>query len=176
MSELHENELAYFVDSLTSHQRVVLQRLVGEFLTALPEHDQETHPELVPLLRQNAVPLRRMLDLLRRFRNDDDDSDIRPFSLTVPEPGHACLALNRRILTWHGLWDAKSHDWVKDVRIGRLTVDLHKLTEVTSSTIAWLVTLAQHVPEQRLHLTGVSTVIRKSIRVLRLEAVLVMAE
>ena len=176
MSDLHENELGYFVDSLSPHQRVCLQRMIGEFLTSFPEAGIEPHPEWYDLHRQSASNLFTLLDLLRKFQNDDSDSDIRPYALAMPEPGHARLRLSRRFLHWRGLWDAKSHDWIKEVKIGRLTVDLASLEELTSSAIAWLVTLASHLPDRRVHLVGVAPIIRRSLLALHLGEILVVTD
>ena len=174
MSQLHDNELAYLVDSLTSHQRVVLQRLLGEFLTSLPPADGEPHPDCLPLLRHSAASLIRLVGLLRNYHNDDDDCDIRPFSMTIPEPGHAMLLLNRRILHWQGLWDSRSHDWAVELRLGRMTVDLRLMEEMTSSAISWLTTLAQHLPNCRLHLINVPPTVQRTIQVLGLDLILVV--
>ncbi len=176
MNELHENELGFFVDSLTPHQRVFLQRMVGEFLTSFPREGEEPHPDWMFLHRQSAHTLFSLLDLLRRFENDDNDSDIRPYALSMPEPGHARLRLAGRFIHWRGLWDPKSHDWVREVSVGRLTVDLEKLEELTSSAIAWLVTLATHLPERRIFLTGVKPIIRRSLLALRLSEILVVSD
>lgn len=173
MSDLHENELGFFVDSLSPHQRVYLQRLLGEYLTALPKDGDDFHPEHFQLLRQGAGTLFALLDHLRAFQNDDGDSDIRPFSLAFPEPGHAVITLSARILHWSGLWDARAHDWVEEIKAGRLSVDLRKLEDVNSSTIAWMVTMAGHVPVRRLFLLNASERIRRAIQVLRLDQVLV---
>ncbi len=174
MNDLHENELSFLVDSLTPHQRVCLQRLVGEFLTSFPEADQEVHPEWLALHRESAQNLFTLLELLRKFENEDSDSDIRPYALSVPEPGHACLKISRRFIHWRGLWDPKTHAWVKEVQFGRLSVDLAAVEEITSSAIAWLVVLASHVPERRIHLLGASPLIRRSLAALHLGDVLVV--
>lgn len=176
MSDLHENELGFFVDSLSPHQRVYLQRLIGEFLTSFPAEGDDPHPEWLPLHRQSAKTLFSLIELLRAFENDDSDSDIRPYALAMPEPGHAEIRLARRFLHWRGLWDPKSHDWIREVKIGRLTVDLSSLEEITSSAIAWLVTLASHLPGRRIHLVGAAPIIRRSLIALRLGDVLVMAD
>ena len=176
MNDLHENELGFFVDSLTPHQRVYLQRLIGEFLTSFPEEHEEVHPDWLQLHRESAKTLFTLIDLMRKFENDDSDSDIRPFALSIPEPGHARIILAKRFLHWRGLWDAKSHDWLKDIKIGRLTIDLSSLDEITSSGIAWLVNLAAHVPTKRLYIAGAAPVIRKSLIVLRLHEVLVITD
>jgi hypothetical protein len=176
MSELHENELGYFVDSLSQHQRVYLQRLIGEFLTSFPAEGEEIHPDWLALHRQSAQTLFSLIELMRKFQNDDSDSDIRPYALTMPEPGHAKILLAKRFLHWRGLWDAKSHEWVKEVKLGRLTVDLRSLDEITSSAIAWLVNLANHAPHRRIFVVGACPIIRRSLVVLRLNDVLVMTD
>ena len=174
MSEVHQNELGFFVDSLSPHQRVYLQRLVGEFLTSFPEAGSDPHPEWLDLHRQSAQDLFSLLDLLRAFENDDSDSDIRPYALSMPEPGHGQLKLSRRILHWRGLWDPKSHKWITEVNLGRLSIDCAALEELTSSVIAWLVTLASHLPDKRLHLLHVAPVIRRALLALHLHQILVI--
>lgn len=173
MNELHENELGYFADSLTPHQRVFLQRMLGEFLTALPQDPLHAHPEQVQLLQQNARVMFQLLELLRRFEADDRDSDIRPFAMSVPEPGHALIVLSPRILNWRGLWDHASYEWLKPLRLGRLSVDLRKLEEINSSTIAWLVNMAGMMPDRRIRLLQVAPAIQRSLAVLKLDQVLV---
>ncbi len=176
MNDLHENELGYFVDSLSPHQRVYLQRLIGEFLTSFPADDDEPHPEWLNLHRQSSKTLFSLIDLLRKFENDDSDSDIRPYAMAIPEPGHANIRLAKRFLHWRGLWDPKSHDWIREVKIGRLTVDLSSLEEITSSAIAWLVTLASHLPDRRIRIVGATQIIRRSLSALRLTDVLVITD
>ena len=175
LNDLHEHELAYFVDSLTPHQRTFLNRLVGEFLTAFPREGESFPMELLPLVQQASGNLFALLDHLRRYTPDDSDSDIRPFAFTCPAPGRGVLVLSRRILNWPGIWERTSHDWVTELRLGRLEVDMRHVEEITSSVIAWLVILAQHLPEQRLHLLHASPQVRRSIQVLQLGRVLVGA-
>jgi hypothetical protein len=172
-NDLHENELGYFVDTLNPHQRVYLQRLLGEYLTAIPKAGEEAPPEALSLMRQGAGTLFSLLEHLRAFHNNDPDSDIRPFGLSFPEPGHAQVLLSPRILHWSGLWDARSHEWISEIKAGRVSVDLRKLDDINSSTIAWLVTMASHVPSRRLSLLNASERIRRSILVLKLDQVLV---
>ena len=174
MSDLHEDELGFFVDSLSPHQRVFLQRLIGEFLTSFPSEGEDFHPEWMQLHRQSAQTLFSLIELMRKFQNDDSDSDIRPFALSMPEPGHARILLAKRFLHWRGLWEAKSYDWVKEIKLGRLTVDLSSLDEITSSGIAWLVNLASHLPNRRIHVAGAAPIIRRSLGALRLGDVLVI--
>lgn len=171
--DLHENELGYFVDTLTPHQRVYLQRLLGEYLTAIPRDGEEPPPEAMHLMRQGAGTLFSLLDHLRAFSNNDSDSDIRPFGLSFPEPGHALVLLSPRILHWSGLWDARSHEWISEIKAGKVSVDLRKLEDINSSTIAWLVTMASHVPSRKLCLLNTPERIRRSIQVLKLDQVLV---
>jgi hypothetical protein len=172
VTDIHDNELPAFVHSLDSHQRVVLQRVVGEFLSSFPAPGDEPHPDHLPLLRQGAHTLFALMALLRGFENDDDDSDVRPWSLRIPAPGQVVLVLNRRILSWPGLYAATAHDWVHSVKVGRLTVDLRDLHDIPSTLIAWLVNLAQQVPEGRIHLIHVAPLLCRSLRILRLDALL----
>ncbi len=174
MSELHNNEIAHLVDSLTAHQRVVLQRLVGECLTAIPETADDAPPDWLPMLRTGSRSLFHLLDTLRRFENEDENSDIRPYSLSIPEPGHAKISLARRIIHWRGVWEQANHSWVSELRIGRLTVDVSNLDELPSSIIAWLVTLANQLPEHRLRLVEATPVMARTLQVLRLNQVLLV--
>ncbi len=176
MPDIHENELAHFVETLTPHQRVVLQRLLGEVLTSFPVPGQDLHPEWPDLLRQSSRNLFHLLDLLRQFENNDLDSDIRPFGISVPDPGHAVISVSRRINTWPHIWEEKATRWVSEVKVARLTLELSKVEEVTSTVIAWFISLANQVPERKVHLRGVSPALRKSIKVLRLDALLVVEE
>ncbi len=176
MTDLHEHELAHLVETLTPHQRVVLQRLLGEVLTSFPVAGQEPHPEWPDLLRQSSAHLFHLLDLLRQFENNDLDSDIRPFGISVPEPGHAVISVSRRINTWPHIWEEKATSWVSEVKVTRLTLELSKIDEITSTVIAWFISLANHVPERRIHLRNVSPTLRRSIKVLRLDALLVIED
>jgi len=171
--ELHENELSYFVDSLNPHQRVYLQRLLGECLTALPGSGHEPHPDQQHLVAESTQPLFTLLTQLRSFAPNDEDSDIRPFAVTIPEPGHALLRVSRRITTWRGIWEANANAWVRHLRVGKLTADVGRLEDLTSSVIAWLVTLAQQMPDGRIHLKGANDSMRRAIQVLKLGQVLV---
>ena len=177
MTDIHDQEMGFFVDSLSPHQRVYLQRMLGEFLTAVPKEDDSGTIDLamLGLIKQSSEGLFDLLGHLRKFEANDSDSDIRPFAFNIPEPGHAIITLSTRILNWRGLWDPKSHDWLDGVTIGRLTVDLKKLEEVNSSTIAWLVMLAGRLPDRRVYLANVSDRIRRSIDVLKLADVLQVA-
>jgi hypothetical protein len=173
MDDLHRHELAHFVETLDDHQRVVLQRLLGEVLTSFPVEGQEVHPEWPALLRQSSTGLFLLLDLLRQYENNDLNSDIRPFALSVPEPGHARLLISKRINSWADIWDDKATSWVHDIKVGRLTLDLQRVEEVTSTVIAWFISLANHLPEKKVRLVSASPSLRRSIKVLRLQAILV---
>jgi ABC-type transporter Mla MlaB component len=173
VSEPRDPQIAQFVESLSPHQRVVLQRLLGECLTVVPRSTEETTIEHLRLVDEGVRPLVELLATLREYAPAaDDDSDIRPFALSVPEPGHVLVRLSRKILTWTAIWEEKAHNWLKDVRVQRLTVDVSRLEELNSSTIAWLVTLAQKVPGGRLTLRGANETMRRALGVLHLEQIL----
>ena len=176
MSDIHDHELAHFVETLTPHQRLVLQRLLGEVLTGFPVEGQEPHPEWPQLMRQSSGQLFRLLDLLRQFENNDLDSDIRPFALSVPEPGHARILVSSRINSWGRIWDDQATSWVHDIKAARLTLDLSRVEDITSTVIAWFISLANHVPEKKVRLVGASAALRKSIKALRLEQILVCVD
>jgi hypothetical protein len=173
MNELSNQELGHFVDSLSPHQRVVLQRVLGECLTVLPQKVDEATPDRMQLVEEGMRPLTHLLSYLRQFSPADDASDNRPFAVSMLQPGHALVTLSRRILTWHAIWDAKSYAWLKAMRIDRLTADVSALDELNSSTIAWLVTLAQQLPGGLLVLRGANHTMRRALGVLHLEKVLV---
>lgn len=179
MTNAHQQEIGHFVDGLSSQQRTFLQRLLGECLSVVPNKDAPpvySGPELANLVGEGIHPLFQMLDALRCFAANDESSDIRPFAVRFPEPGHALVIVSPRIAGWRGIWEAQAHQWVVDLHVGRLTVDLKKLRDLTSSTIAWLVTLAQQVPTRRLNLVGASDQMARSIRVLRLDQTLLIVE
>jgi hypothetical protein len=174
VSEPRDPEIAQFVDSLSPHQRVVLQRLLGESLTVVPQSGDETTVERLQWLGEGVRPLMDLLGALREYSpSGDDDSDVRPFALSIPEPGHALVRVSRKILTWTGIWDDKAHAWLGDVRVSRVSVDVSRLDELNSSTIAWLVTLAQKLPGGSLKLRGANETMRRALAVLHLEKVLV---
>jgi anti-anti-sigma regulatory factor len=174
MSETRDPQIAQFVDSLSPHQRVVLQRLLGECLTVVPRSNEETTIEHLQLVDEGVRPLIDLLGALRQYSpGGDEGSDVRPFALSTPEPGHVLIRLSRKILTWSAIWEEKAHGWVRDVRVERLTVDVSRLDELNSSTIAWLVTLAQKVKEHRLALRGANETMRRALGVLHLEQILV---
>ncbi len=101
-----------------------------------------------------------------------DDSAIRPFVVRYPGPGVAVLRLSPRILTWQRIWENRAHDWMPS-DLAEMLVDVSRLPELNSSTIAWLVTLAQRMPGGRLSMQGMAPHLRRAIAVLRLEQVLV---
>jgi anti-anti-sigma regulatory factor len=174
MSEARDPEIATFVESLTPQQRVVLNRLLGESLTVVPRSTEQTTIEHLQLVDEGVRPLIELLATLREYApSADDDSDIRPFAIGYAEPGHAVVRLSRKILTWTSIWEEKAHAWVKESRVQRLTVDVSRLDELNSSTIAWLVTLAQKVPGGRLALRGANETMRRALGVLHLEQILV---
>jgi anti-anti-sigma regulatory factor len=174
MSEARDPEIAAFVDSLSPQQRVVLNRLLGESLTVVPRSTEEATIERLQLVDEGVRPLIELLATLREYAPAaDDDSDIRPFAISIPEPGHVAVRLSRKILTWSAIWEEKAHSWLKEARVQRLSVDVSRLEELNSSTIAWLVTLAQKVPGGRLALRGANDTMRRALGVLHLEQILV---
>jgi hypothetical protein len=176
MGGMHDDQIAYFAGALDDQQRVFLSRLLGECLGSLPD---EAHPveadaaHQLALIRDHVRPLHRLLACLREFQAGDEGSDIRPFAVQIPEPGHAHVTLSPRIATWKGLWNREGMDWVTALNPTRVTVDLGRMTDLTSTVIAWLVTLAGKTGEGRVHLQRPSARVSHSLRVLRLDHLLV---
>ena len=171
---IFDTELGYLVDSMTPHQRMVLQRLLGECLAAIPRgNSQSIGPDTLPMILQGIEPLFAVLEKLRRLPNNDADSDIRPFSFSIPEPGYGIITVSPRINSWPAIWRDESHDWLPHANLGRLVIDLAHLKEITSATIAWLVTLARHMPTQKVTIRGAGDSTRRSIRVMCLDEMLV---
>jgi hypothetical protein len=176
MAGIHEDELAFFASGLDDEQRVYLHRLLGECLSSLPgdAHPSETEAaHQLALIRDHMQPLVRLLGCLRQFQANDEGSDIRPFAVQLPEPGHVLVTLSPRITSWRGLWDREGTEWLTTLNPSRVTVDMHRLTDTTSTVIAWLVTLAGKTAAGRIHLARPSDRILRSVRILRLEHLLV---
>jgi hypothetical protein len=174
MTNLHRQDIGFFVDGLSVEQRTFLQRLLGESLSAVAPPGQQpliTGPEAEALAQAGVEPLFHLLEALRCFAASDS-SDIRPFSVSMPKPGHAVVVVTPRILSWRGIWEAQSHQWVVELHVGQLTVNVTQIREPGSSTIAWLVNLASHMPNRRIELIGASESLRRAIGVLRLETTL----
>jgi hypothetical protein len=177
MGGLQEDEVAFFAGGLDEHQRVYLHRLLGECLSSLPG---DAHPgeaeaaHQLALIRDHMQPLVRLLGCLRQFQVSDEGSDIRPFGVQLPEPGHALVTLSPRIANWNGLWNREGTEWLTTLKPARVTVDMRRLTDTTSTVIAWLVTLAGKTAGGRIQLVNPSARIAHSLRVLRLEHLLVL--
>jgi hypothetical protein len=170
MSDASDSDIGSFVDSLTPHQRVVLQRILGESLTVLPRSTEETTVDRLHLLEEGMRPLMTLLEHLRRYPAKDE---ARPFAVTMPEAGRAEVVLSRGILTWSAIWEGKSYAWLSESRIDRVTVDVSQLDDLTSSTIAWLVTLAQKLPAGSVRLRGVNDTMRRALGILHLDRILI---
>ncbi|MBA3709560.1 MAG: STAS domain-containing protein [Planctomycetes bacterium] len=170
MSDPLENDIGSFVESLTAHQRVVLQRILGESLNVLPRSTEETTVDRLHLLEEGMAPLMALLAQLRRYPAHDD---AKPYVVTRPAPGHAVMVLNRGILTWNAIWEVKSHAWLDELRITHVIVDVSRLDDLTSSTIAWLVTLAQKLSGGTLRLRGINDTMRRALAILHLDRILV---
>lgn len=171
---IFDTELGYLVDSMTAHQRMVLQRLLGECLAPIPRSgSQSLGPETLPMILAGIEPLFSVLEKLRRLPVDDPDSDIRPFAFSIPEPGFGIITASPRINSWPAIWTDESHDWLPHANLGRLMIDLGSLKEITSATIAWLVTLARQMPNQKVMIRGASDSTRRSIQIMCLDEMLV---
>jgi anti-anti-sigma regulatory factor len=177
MTHLHHQEMGHFVHALSPEQRTFLQRVLGECLSAIPRSGQPVlhhGPEAIDLMQQAVEPLYHLMESLRCFEPADDANDIRPFRVEIVQPGQAVVVVHPRILSWRGIWDAQSHGWVEDLHLGRLVVDVSALHDLNSSTIAWLATLAGHLPQRRLILRGANAGMARSLRALRLDSTLIL--
>ncbi len=175
MPSLPDDEIAFFASALDDHQRTYLNRLLGECLSSLGDdgHDALPAPQRLRLVQEHLQPLMRMLACLREFEANER-SDIRPFAVQMPEPGHVLVVLSPRLSTWRGIWDPSSHDWVVQLAPGKVSVDVGTVGDLASAVIAWLVTLAGRVPGGRVHLRHVSARTEQALRVLRLDSTLVV--
>ena len=176
VAALPEEEIAHFASGLDEQQRTYLNRLLGECLSSLGD-DAYTAGAVGPeerlrLVQSHLEPLKRMLACLRQFRVAEDGTDIRPFSVQMPDPGHALVTLSVRLAGWRGIWDTASHDWVDQLRPGRVSVDVSRLGDLPSAVIAWLVTLANRLPSRRLALIGASQRTVQALKVLRFDHIL----
>jgi ABC-type transporter Mla MlaB component len=161
---MSEPELTRFAASLTPTQR---HFLVGLFDRCLGGGEGGA---------DDPARWQAMLDLHRQLRQAPDQDPSQPFTVTVTVPGEALVTVARRLLAWPGIWEPASHAWLKELKIVRLTIDLEALDEMNSASIAWLVTLAQHLPGSAVRLVGVNETIRRALRVLHLDRVLVIAD
>ncbi|MBA2479371.1 MAG: hypothetical protein H0V44_01815 [Planctomycetes bacterium] len=170
MGEPIESDIGSFVDSLTPHQRVVLQRILGECLTVLPRSSEETTVERLHLLEEGMRPLTTLLAQLRRH---PPAGDPQPFVVSMSEVGHASVLLSRDILSWSAIWEGQSHAWVSEQRIQHVTVDVSRLEDLNSSTVAWLVTLAQKLPIGSVRIQGMNDTMRRALAILHLDRILI---
>jgi ABC-type transporter Mla MlaB component len=155
---MSDSDSERFAASLTANQRQYLLRLFDGCLG-----DAED-------------PLRwRPLIALQARLHDSCANDSRPpYLVEVTVPGQAVVVVSRRILNWPGVWEPAAQAWLDELKITTLTVDVSSLDEMNSASIAWLVTLAQHLPGSAVRLIGVNDTIRRSLRVLHLDRVLII--
>jgi hypothetical protein len=173
MDQTDAAEIAGLAESLTAHQRQVLARLLGEAVAGVAGLERHPAQERAHRLQDAIQPVRDLLDALQgSLEPADEDSRIRPFTVRFPAPGVALLRLSPRILSWPRIWENRAHDWIP-TNLAEMLVDVSALPELNSSTIAWLVTLAQRLPGGRLSMQGLAPHLRRAIAVLRLEQVLV---
>lgn len=79
----------------------------------------------------------------------------RPFTIIFTGPGIVGLRLVREAGSHRLLADAVSHDWLRGIRIERLSLDLGELTHINSLLIAWLIQVGQAVAPGRVELANV---------------------
>jgi hypothetical protein len=173
MNDSQLTDIAGLVESLTPYQRLLLESLladsVSQSATAPSEHPQAQLARLIDSLK----PLQILYESLQGATHGaEDDSDIRPFTVGFPEPGHAVVRVSRKILHWPQIWEERAHSWMHEAKLQAMTVDVSRLDELNSSTIAWLVTMAQRIPGGHLTLLGANQAMKRALKVLHLERVL----
>ncbi len=127
-------------------------------------------------LAESMQPLQELAECLDgALEPSGQDSGLRPFAIAYEAPGVVRLRLSPRILDWGRIWDSRATDWIPRDLI-ELVVDASRLTELNSSTIAWLVTLAHRLPRGSLTLVSAAPKLRRALEVLRLERILVCAD
>src|SRR5687768_17516483 len=94
---IFDTELGHLVQTLTPHQRMVLQRLLGECLAPIPRAgSQSLGPDTLPMILAATEPLMGLLEQLRRLPVDEATTDIRPFAFAIPEPGLGVVTVSPR--------------------------------------------------------------------------------
>jgi hypothetical protein len=170
---LSTQDLGYLVDSLAPHQRVMLLNVVRDALAACPRGREPLAPEILPLLRNGLAPLFDLLDQLRRYA--PNDSDIWPFSFRIPESGNGLITVFSRFSTWSKIGEAESYEWIDHAKLRALSVDISRMNELTSVTVAWLVNLAKRLPQAKLALKGANSTAKQVVNNLCLQQMLVCA-
>jgi len=173
MSDAHKHDIPSLVESLTPYQRLLLESLLAESITILDTAASATPRDQLTRLTQSLQGVQTLYESLQGATHGaDDDSDIRPFTVGFPEPDHAVVRLSRKILAWPQIWEERAHSWMQEARIASMVVDVSRLDELNSSTIAWLVTMAQRIPSGTLTLVGANSAMKRALKVLHLERVL----
>jgi hypothetical protein len=99
-------------------------------------------------------------------------SDLQPFQMSFPSPGQMILTLSSRINGWPDISRPESLAWMAHTQIGMITMDLGKLTDIHSATLAWMINVAQRVPNGKVYLTGCNASIQRSIKILNVHRTL----
>jgi len=173
MNDAQRTDISGLVESLTPYQRLLLESLLAESVGMLTQNPEERPQAQLARLVDSLQPLQILYESLQGATHGaEDDSDIRPFTVGFPEPGQAVLRLSRKILHWPQIWEERAHSWMLEAKIQGMSVDVSRLDELNSSTIAWLVTMAQRIPGGFLKLKGANLAMKRALKVLHLERVL----
>jgi hypothetical protein len=173
MNDPHKHDIPSLVESLTPYQRLLLESLLAESIGILDSADSATPFDQLTRLTQSLQGVQTLFASLQGATHGaDDDSNIRPFTVGFPEPGKAVVRVSRKILAWPQIWEERAHSWMQESQITAMVVDVSRLDELNSSTIAWLVTMAQRIPSGTLALVGANQVMKRALKVLHLERVL----
>lgn len=176
MSDIFKQEMGHFIDSLSSSQRTMLGRLIGEFLTPIPNDmvdDREEAMMHLQLIISASHEFRHVLDIIRQY--NAYESDIRPFGITYPEAGKMMIELSPKMNHWHGLSsdniDIQNLDFC-----GTVLINVHRLEFITSTLISWMIKLSKKTPNKKIHIIGANDIISKSFKSLRLDSILKIIE
>jgi hypothetical protein len=158
------HEMQNFIDSLDDRQATFIGRLLGEFLTSIPEEDDV--PDALPMIRQSSVDIKHVVDKIRE--RQAHDSDFQPYQVQFPNPGHLHIVVSPRLNSWNKSQDMQQVQWAKRDDIRMVTCDLGKLRDISSSALAWLVNVATTNPQKCIMLHNASETIQRSIKTLKL--------
>jgi hypothetical protein len=161
-------DIGHFCDSLSPYQRTFLQRMLGEFMTVIPQEDHE-HPHL-QMIKDSSRDVTSLMKTLRSY--ESVGSDLQPFQISFPHPGQLVIKLSSRINGWQQINSSEATSWLNHTHAGMVTMDMSKLNDVQSSTLAWMINIAHRLPNEKVYLKSCSMSIQRSIKMLNLHRIL----
>jgi hypothetical protein len=167
-------DLGHLAETLSDKQRLVIQRLISEFLTSIPK-DGDEEMSSIPMIREAAKDLMSFVDVLRKY--EAIGSDIQPFSISFPSPGRTEVLISPRMNTWTQFSSEEATSWAGNSYAAMITLDFSRLTEgVTSTVLAWMVTIAQKNKMKKVYVKNANNMIKRSVQTLRLGGMVVFVD